>query len=295
ACAAQVSLVHDGPMQTTFRIRTAMHVPEAFDPATRRRSQRRVEMIVDTCLTLRAQARHLELDITVHNTAQDHRLRALFPSGAAGATTCWSDTPFDVVQRPIGLRPGYEAYRELEVETRPQQSWTAVCDGQAGLAVIADGLYEAAVMDLPDRPIALTLFRATGRTVFTDGEPGGQLQGPLRFRCWLTPLTGSVPAVELCRLGQRISAGLRAVAVDGASADADRNITLPATMSFLRVRGDAVLSSCRFFEDAIRLRLYNPTSSEATAQIESPLLPGKEAPVAVHLRPRQILSTTLGG
>ena len=33
--------------------------------------------------------------------------------------------------------------------------------------------------DLPDRPIALTLFRATRRTVMTDGEPDGQLRGDL--------------------------------------------------------------------------------------------------------------------
>ncbi len=58
-----------------------------------------------------------------------------------------------------------------------------------GLAIISTGLLESAVCDLPDRPLALTLFRrrdAVGRP----DEPGGQLQGALRFRYWIVPLTG---------------------------------------------------------------------------------------------------------
>ena len=53
--------------------------------------------------------------------------------------------------------------------------------------MVSTGLLESAVRDLPERPLALTLFRATRRTVFTDGEPGGQLLGdaelPLLARC----------------------------------------------------------------------------------------------------------------
>jgi dipeptidase D len=63
---------------------------------------------------------------------------------------------------------------ELEVEMKPQQTWTAVYDARRGLAVIAPGQLESAVRDLTERPIALTLFRGTRRTVLTDGEPGGQ-------------------------------------------------------------------------------------------------------------------------
>ncbi len=65
--------------------------------------------------------------------------------------------------------------------------------------------------DLPERPIGLTLFRATRRTVMTDGEPNGQLQGDLRFRYWIAPLAGEPDRAALCRLGQRLEGGLRAV------------------------------------------------------------------------------------
>ena len=95
---------------------------------------------------------------------------------------------FDVVERPIALRADNHLYRESETEAKPQQTWTAVFDKTGGLAVISTGLLESAVSDLPERPIGLTLTYR--RTVMTDGEPNGQLQGDLRFRYWIAPLAG---------------------------------------------------------------------------------------------------------
>jgi alpha-mannosidase/mannosylglycerate hydrolase len=125
----------------------------------------------------------------VENHAGDHRLRVLFPSGAQTDTNL-ADSPFDVVERFIALRPDNHLYRELEVETRPQQSWTAVFDQERGLAVVGAGLMECAVRDLPERPLALTLFRATRRTVGTNGEPDGQMRGRLEFDYCIVPLRG---------------------------------------------------------------------------------------------------------
>ena len=96
--------------------------------------------------------------------------------------TYLADMQFDVVERPIGLRADNHLYREPEIEAKPQQTLSAVFDKTGGLAVISTGLLESAVSDLPERPIGLTLFRATRRTVMTDGEPNGQLQGDLCFR-----------------------------------------------------------------------------------------------------------------
>jgi len=82
-----------------------------------------------------------------------------------------TDTPFDVVERPIALRPDNHLYREIEVETRPQQTWSAIYQQPRGLAVVSTGLMEVAVQDIPDRPLALTLYRSTRRTVFTKVNP----------------------------------------------------------------------------------------------------------------------------
>ena len=40
--------------------------------------------------------------------------------------TYLADGAFDVIERRIPLHPDNHVYREMELETKPQQSWTAV-------------------------------------------------------------------------------------------------------------------------------------------------------------------------
>ena len=271
ACRADVALVHNGPLLTTFRIRTVMQVPAEFAFDRMGRSERFVELVIDSLVSLRAGQRHLDVETTVNNTADDHRLRVLLPSGTT-TDTYLADTPFDVVERPIALRQDNHEYRELEVETKPQQSWTAVHDAKHGLAVVADGgLLETAVRDLPGRPIALTLFRGTRRTVFTAGEPNGQMRGPLIFRYAIVPLAGAPDRTHLCELGQHLAAGLRTAQLLAADVAMFRGAqTVPASAGLVRVDGPAVVSSVRQVGAALELRLFNPHPRRVTAKLAFP-------------------------
>jgi len=294
ACRASVALVHNGPHLATLRVRTIMELPEEFDFRQMVRAERWAPLIVDSTITLRAGATHVEIETTVHNTIKDHRLRVLFPTGAQ-AQTYLADGQFDVIERPIALRADNHLYREPEIETKPQQTWTAVFDPTGGLAVISTGLLESAVLDLPERPIALTLFRATRRTVGTDGEPAGQLQGELRFRYWLAPLTGEPERAELCRLGQRLEAGLRAailmaedqvqhrVQTGDPYGDPDwRPPELPPVAGFLSVAGPAVVTSLRQTDAGLELRMFNPDAAARQATIVLGNWPG---PTPAYARP----------
>jgi alpha-mannosidase len=266
ASSAAVALIQDGPEQTCFRVRTTMLVPQAFHFDDRMaRSENLTELVIDNYLTLRAASDRLEVKTVVHNNSQDHRLRVLFPSGAS-SETYWADTPFDVVERPISLRRDNHLYRELEVETRPQQSWTAVFDNLRGLAVISQGLLETAIQDHAERTLALTLFRSTRRTVMTNGEPGGQLQGTMTFRYWIIPLVGQVDAIRLCQLGQQIAAGLRTVQLNSQDLAMLRTgENLPTLASFFRVEGPAILTSLRRTNIGLEARLFNPTKNVVEA------------------------------
>jgi alpha-mannosidase/mannosylglycerate hydrolase len=273
ASPAAVALVHDGPLLTTFRIRTRLTVPARFDFKTMRRSDELVELALDTLVSLRAGADYLECEVRVDNTVRDHRLRCLFPTNVP-AETYLADSPFDVVERPIALNPGGHVYRELELETRPQQTWTAVAGPGRGLAVISTGLMESAVRDQAERPIALTLYRSTGRTVFSNGEPGGQLLGPLSFQFWLAPLAGQPDRAALCGLGQFLAGGLRDVQLTRLDAtQRPRTADLPPRTGYLEVRGPVVLTSARFADDGavgagLEVRLFNPNSEPAAASVE---------------------------
>jgi hypothetical protein len=277
AARADVALVHDGPQQATFRVLTAMRVPARFDFSTMTRTAERAELVIDSLITLRRGADRVEVATIVHNTAEDHRLRVLLPSGVETAQTYLADSPFDVVERPIALDPKNHLRRELEEETKPQQSWTAVYAGQRGLAVVSTGLLETAVRDLPERPLALTLFRATRRTVGTAGEPGGQQRGPLAFRFWIVPLAGEPDCCRLCDLGQQLAGGLwdtqlsaqDAVPAYGAAAG-QQPVRLPAATSFLSLDAPAVLTSVRRVpgHEGLEIRLFNPTAGAVQTTLD---------------------------
>ncbi len=256
---AEIGLVENGPFAAAFRIRHRMAVPAAFDFSSMRRGEDRRELLLDTVVRLRAGATQLDVETRVDNTAKDHRLRVQFSSGV-DAGTFLTDQAFDVVERNVALRADNHEYHELEVETRPQQSWIAVASGGRGLAVLADGLKESCVRDQADRPISLTLLRCTRRTVLTDGEPNGQLLGEHRFRYAIRPLDGGVPRAELFRESALLAAGLRVVQQrDHDQREYRRNgASLPSRAGLLTLEGGAVLTSVRRVGDTVEVRLFNP-------------------------------------
>ena len=288
ASAAEVILEHDGPQQCSFRIRTHLRVPEAFDFGGGCRTQTFTELLCESLVTLRAGLDRVEVTTTVHNTARDHRVRVLFPTEVK-ARTYFSDGAFDVVEREIALPGENHLRRELAVETTPQQTWTAVGGAKRGLAIVSDGLPECAVRDLPGRPIALTLFRATRRTVFTDGQPGGQLAGPLTFRYWIVPFTGKVPRERLCHLGQLLGAGLRSAQLQSCDwiATPKNGTRLPARSGLLEIVGGAVCTSLRRVGPAAEVRIFNPYDRELSVRIAQPggMLWKKARPVDFESRP----------
>jgi alpha-mannosidase/mannosylglycerate hydrolase len=268
ARGADVAVVHDGPDLATLRVRTVMSVPAEFCFESMRRSDRMSDLVIDSFVTLRRGADRVEVRSVVQNSVLDHRLRVLLPTGCGKATTYLADSAFDVVERPIALRADNHLCRELEVETRPQRGWCAVHQEGRGLAVLGAGLMESAVPDQPDRPIALTLLRATRRTVQTNGEPDGQLQGPQTFDYWIVPLMGRPDVTKLAEASQLQNAGVRAsqiAAIDVPESHGQRD--LAAGASFLRLDGPAVLSSLRQADRAMEARLYNPTGQTILAAL----------------------------
>ena len=273
--SADVALVHDGFALTTFRVRVVMNVPERFllDRDAQRRSGKLVPLEITSWLTLRAGSPYLEVRTEVNNTVRDHRLRVLFPSGL-DVDTYFADSPYDVLERKIALRPDSHLLGEPESETKPQYSFTAVNDGERGLAIISTGQPESAVRDTPERPIALTLFRGFPHTVGeVEGDIDCQMLGPTRHVYWIHPHSGPLRAAELLRLGQRLAAGLDCVYTEKPRLKRLRGKpTLPATGSWFRFgSGSLVMTACKQSEDgkALIVRAFNPTDETVEQKLES--------------------------
>ena len=275
ASSAAVSLVCNGPLKTTFRIEVDFIVPSRFDFSEMKRSSERKSLRVTHWVTLRKGVPRIEVVTEVENDVCDHRLRVLFPTHA-WTHTYWSDTPFDAVERSIALREDNYRYRELEVETKPQYSWTAVfsagecekpCgieheseddfeseseeiweplifDSDRGLAVVSSGLPESSVRDTESREIALTLFRSFRKAIFTDGNHGGQIQGTHRFHYNILPFVAPLDPVFLGEEGQIVAAGIRTI--QGNHLDSKlQEVQHPDCFSLVEVDANVIVTSIR--------------------------------------------------
>lgn len=271
AGSADVALIADGIGKATLRVELTMHVPSSFDFHTMTRSRERTPLRIVSDVTLRSGVDRVEITTTIDNTVLDHRLRVLFPTNLSGDTYL-SDGAFDVLERPIALARDNDLRRELDVETRPQQSWTAFGDGTHGLAVVSRGLPECTVRDTADRAIALTLLRGFRRAVLTNDNLGGEILGSHTFRYDVVPFGGTAPIKALFLLGQRINHSARMVSLLPRDwANVPGRASLPGQHSFLGIEGEAVVTSVQRRGDALVVRLFNP-HSEAKA---------------VHIRPDQ--------
>jgi alpha-mannosidase/mannosylglycerate hydrolase len=147
----------------------------------------------------------------------------------------------------------------------PQQNWVAIEDGKTGLALLAPGQYESAVLDQTDRPLCLTLLRAFRKAVFTDGNEGGQIQGSHTIKLALMPFTGSVPASELYRVAQSLAAPVRSVYLDAQDLKETKTRLRPAELP--AVTGDVVLSAQYREGDHWVFRIFNPTAKPQTVTL----------------------------
>jgi alpha-mannosidase/mannosylglycerate hydrolase len=263
ACPADVAVTADGIGKAILRIALNFPVPEAFGFTRMERYSRMTSLRIVSDVTLRAGSDHIEVVTTVENTARDHRLRVLFPTNLAGESFL-SDAAFNVVERQIALPKDNAARFELDVETRPRITWTAFGDGRNGIAVVSRGLPECTVVDTPERPLALTLFRAFKRAAFyasPEGE-GGQILGPHTFRYDIVAYAGTAPVKRLFLLGTRVNGPVRHVELTSADIKAAKKPgTLTASGSFLTVSGNAVVTSVQRVNGALLVRLFNPGSA----------------------------------
>jgi alpha-mannosidase len=106
--------------------------------------------------------------------------------------------------------PNSGDYKEPDPVERPHHTVFAAGHERGGLAVLCpEGLHEHSVCDDRRRTMALTLFRAVGKTPRTGGEPGPQTLGEMTFTYCLAPYAGAFPKGAMARRLCALQAGIQ--------------------------------------------------------------------------------------
>ncbi len=216
ACVGEVRVVDDTGFRGRLAVAFALPLPAAIADDRSQRSDEAVRCAVEVRVGLAAGSPLIDVELAFDNRASDHRLRAEFPTGIP-ADAVVSDGHFFANTRPIA-REQHPDWVQPPPGTYPQQDFSLVEDGEAGLAVLNRGLpeIEARHDEAGNAILSLTLLRAVGwlsrddfptrrfsnagPTLYT---PEAQCAGPHTCRYAIVPYAGDSLAAGVKGISER--------------------------------------------------------------------------------------------
>jgi alpha-mannosidase len=268
-----VRVIEDGPARSTLEVHMTYRLPARLD-ASRRRARRTVDCPVRVLVSLSPGVPRIDVRTEFENNAEDHRLRAHFPSGVS-TDISHAEQHFGVVTRPLAVPEADDTWMEEPVGTHPQKTFVDVNDGQRGLLIANRGLPEYEVLDTKKRAvIALTLLRCVGwlsRNDFPSRKshagppletPGAQCPGRHVAEYSIVPHGGGWQ--NAYAEAHRFATPMRA------RWQGDATGLLPASASLLNLKGNGlVVTALKRAEDGegAAVRLYNTLDRRATGRL----------------------------
>ena len=278
---AEIRCLESSELLARYRVRLVLEVPAGLDgrEGDDRRTKATLQMPIESVLTLRRGQRWLDVSTRIDNQAEQHRVRACFPTGLA-ATYSAAEAAFDVLERPITITPD-SAYFGKTNPQYPMHRFVDMSDGHVGLAILNEGMREYEAIDDPQRTLCITLLR--GFTAMQspvidqwDVYPWMKLSQSLGINeCHyaILPHSGDWSEGRLYEAAEAFELPLETAQAGRGEGD------MPKQFSFLEISPpEIVLSALKKCEqrDSLVLRIYNPTDSEVDARVTCHL-PLKEA------------------
>jgi hypothetical protein len=258
---ARIEIVHDGPLECAMRVTIPWRIPASLTASGRKRTARLVSYPVENVLTIRRGQPWVEITTRIVNTAMDHYLRVSFPTGLA-ADHVDVQSQFDVVRRAIRRPDARELDDEYQAE-QPMNSFIDISDGNAGLAILNDGMKAYEAHDDDERTLSLTLLRALRMRFFVPEKfdhpghsDGSQCPGPHRFRYAVMPHAGDWARGGVWEVAEEFTAPLLAAQVGITEHGRE-----PRSRSFLEIRPERLhVSAVKQSENGRGwiVRLFNP-------------------------------------
>ncbi len=205
-----------GPLRGRLVWSGSMRLPRALARDRQSRSEESVDCPMVIRLTLDIDSPLVDVQIDLANSAEDHRLRAIFPTGIVSNEVV-SDGQFMLNRRSLDFPDGSD-WAQPPTGAFPQQDFSWVADEAGGMALLVQGLPEvSARRDSEGRlSLELTLLRSVGwlsRDDFADRKfcnagptlptPDAQCLGSHRFRFAILPFQGDGVSAGVKRASDR--------------------------------------------------------------------------------------------
>ena len=264
-----VEKIESGCARCVFKITKTFMVPEKMDflPAGMTRSNTYKAYVAVFEVGLSENAGYVDVKLTVDNNVCDHRLRLAIPTYTEG-DKYFAGQAFYCCQRDVEIDYTTQNWHEPELNEKAMNGIIGkrASDGTGLAFVSAKGLHEGASYNDNYRSLYVTLIRSFKRTVMTNGEVGGQIQGTHTFNFHLVPLNSDITYADLVRQQDVMGVG-----VISAYAEVDAASATQAPVSNFKLSGDDILLSvikCAEREDdAYVVRMFNASSKASMATL----------------------------
>ena len=280
-CQASIWLEDNGPLSATIAAKITMELPtHGYRPDNgvkgySGRSKETTPVQIITRYTLKKDARQLDVQLEIHNTARDHRMKVLFDTGIQTKTAS-AEGHFHVDHRPlVPLKDANGAFFN-ELMTQPMQNFVDLSDSVNGFGIVSDSLLEYEALPNPEGTLGLTLFRAVRNIICTEmrsagvfaHEDGGQLLQTLSYRYSLCPHDGDYETAKLYQKMDCMNVPVLAIQTTPQL----KTGTLPAAFSFYELPDGLEMSCLKRAEDGQSwiLRVYNPGKAAVQGTVRLP-------------------------
>jgi mannosylglycerate hydrolase len=263
ASNAEITLLRDGELETSFRVRIDWSLPEGRSEDNKSRSSHFKPYRIVNTVTLRAEQPWVEVVTEVDNTVEDHYLQVCFPTNVISGTIA-AQGQFDVIERPI-TRPDYSLYTELPMTEHPMNSFVDRSDGKVGLALLNEGLKAYEAEDDSAQTVSLSLIRAYPlqicvvqdmNTDYSQTDKGSQCLGTQRFRYAIMPHSGNWEKGKIWQAAERFNLAFQACQLGPT-----KHGTEPLEKTFLEIEPEGLhVSAIKRSEDGEGwvIRIFNP-------------------------------------
>jgi alpha-mannosidase len=277
---AEISLIESGPLRAALAIRFDLKLPACLKGSRQSRTSEMIDLPISTKVSLYHNQPWIECETRVENSAEDHRLRVLFPTKFQTCTS-YADGQFCITKREHHPVEDPEDFTiEMPTVVHPMQRCVTILDGNRGLTVATEGLPEYEVKTEDPGTLAITLLRCVGRLSGGDllTRPGGeagwitetpeaQCRGVHTFRYAIIPHS-ETEFTEYGYVNERIEAFLFPFRAQRRGGNPQIQLDqFGMTLS----PSSLVVSTFKPAEDGSGyiLRFYNPTAREISGELNS--------------------------